>query len=166
MGWGCSRGTAVGVLAGALAMSACSSGPSGHPADGGAPPDTGVVGCKGSQLAQTYAAPMVERGSSGKYTFRLEAASPAPPALLSNTWTVKIADAAGNAPGASAITVTPRMPLMNHGSDQTPVVRSKGDGTFEVSNIYLFMPGLWAVTFDVVGGEAVLDSAAFTFCIE
>ena len=58
------------------------------------------------------------------------------------------------------------MPLMKHGSTQTPQFAMNSDGTVAVSDIYLFMNGLWLVTFYVGPSTAPMDSAAFTFCID
>ena len=73
------------------------------------------------------------------------------------------------------------MPLMGHSSDQTPTVAANADGTFTVSDIYLFMPGYWTVTISVTeapdaGGEAdaaghvpktpvTIDDAIYSFCV-
>ena len=67
---------------------------------------------------------------------------------------------------------------MGHASNQTPQLAKNADGTFTVSDIYLFMPGLWTVTLSVTAAPStsdagatpsapvVLDSAVFTFCID
>jgi hypothetical protein len=134
--------------------------------DGGA---TAVVGCAGQ--GDTYAAGLTKTGTNGVFTFTLVSASPSPPTLDANVWTLAIAPAnatmdASATPTSSNLTVTPFMPLMGHGSDQVPQVAANADGTFTISDVYLFMNGLWTVTINVMSGSAITDSAVFTFCID
>jgi len=133
--------------------------------------DAGVVGCTGQ--GNTYSANMEKPGKNGKYTFTLVQAMPAPPALLGNIWTLKVVDGSGKSPAMGQVTAFPYMPRMGHGSSQVPQLAANGDGTFSVSDVYLFMDGLWTVTFTVVAPEvdggakpAVLDTAVYTFCID
>ena len=159
----------VPVCGVAFAMAACSlSGTSAAPGPAASEaPDTGTSGCKGE--GETYTADMVKPGTLGKYTFTLTAATPAPPGLLTNVWTVKIVDSDGKAPDVSQLTAVPFMPQMGHGSDQTPTLAANADGTFTVSDLYLFMDGLWTVTFTVSTAGAtptVLDKAVYSFCLD
>jgi hypothetical protein len=134
-------------------------------ADGG-----GTVGCGGQ--GDTYSANLVKPGAQGLYTFTLTQATPAPPALNANAWTLKIADKSGAAPSLAQVVVYPFMPLMGHGSDQTATIAANADGTFAVTDIDLFMPGLWTVTLSVTASgdagasPATLDKAVYTFCVE
>jgi hypothetical protein len=133
----------------------------------------GVVSCSGQ--ADTYVANLTEQGKLGKYTFTLVSATPAPPDLDGNTWAVTIKDATGASPALDQVQVLPFMPQMGHGSDQTPQLTANADGSFGVSDIYLFMDGLWTVTFTVTeppaedaGSKtpATIDQGVFTFCID
>ena len=128
----------------------------------------GTVGCTGQ--GDTYKANLTKTGTKG-YTFTLVQASPAPPAQYANVWTLKVTDASGGSPSASQVALDPFMPLMGHGSDQVPSIAANADGTFTVTDVYLFMQGLWTVTVKVTqpadgGAEAPLDSAVFEFCID
>jgi hypothetical protein len=133
--------------------------------------DVAVVGCTGQ--GDTYSANMEKPGKNGKYTFTLVQAMPAPPALLGNTWTLKVVDASGKSPAMAQVSAFPYMPKMGHGSSQVPQLAANPDGTFAVSDVYLFMDGLWTVTFTVSSPEtdggakpAALDDAVYTFCID
>jgi hypothetical protein len=143
---------------------------SGSEAQGGDPTSCGAP-------ADTYVANFVKQGTRGKYTFTLVEGTPAPPDLDGNTWTMKIVDATGASPTLAQVGVTPFMPQMGHGSDQTPQIAANADGTFALSNIYLFMPGLWTITVavnePVATGDAgttthapiSIDDAVYTFCL-
>jgi hypothetical protein len=102
------------------------------------------------------------------YTFVLVSSAPAPPSQYANVWTLKITDASGGSPNVSDVSVSPYMPLMGHGSDQVPSLAANADGTFTVSDVYLFMTGLWAVTVSVSAppdAGTSGDSAVFSFCV-
>jgi hypothetical protein len=173
-----SRGLLAAGFAAAVLVAGCSSSSATSSADTGGTSDdaAGSVGCTGGQ---TYTANMTAPGSNNVYTFTLIASTPAPPAQYTNTWTLKVVNASGVAPSLSQLTVYPFMPLMGHGSDQVPTVTANTDGTFTVTDVYLFMPGLWTVTISVMdvpdaGDDAsaspaipiTIDKAVYTFCID
>jgi hypothetical protein len=166
----------VALLAGAAAAPlGCSSGSSspsgstGNVGTGQSGADAGgAVGCSGQ--GDTYKANLTKTGTKG-YTFTLVQASPAPPAQYANVWTLKVTDPSGGSPSASQVALDPFMPLMGHGSDQVPTIAANADGTFTVTDVYLFMQGLWTVTVKVTqpvdgGAPTPLDSAVFEFCID
>jgi len=140
--------------------------------------DGGTVGCSGQ--GDTYSANLAKPGANGVYAFTLVQATPAPPALNGNVWTVKITDKSGASPSASQVVAYPFMPLMGHGSDQTPTVTSNADGTFTATDVDLFMVGYWTITLKVnqpvdAGADAstlvptaplIVDQAVFSFCID
>jgi hypothetical protein len=137
--------------------------------DAGTSADTGVVEAADTVSCddpreQAYAPNMQVTGKTGVFTFVLVSSSPAPPADEQNTWVVQVLDANGQpVTGATLSSVTPTMPLMSHGTS-TPTIVANGDGTFNVSNVYLFMAGLWEVTMSAKNGTQV-DSASFFFCV-
>src|ERR1700722_2157523 len=106
----------------ALVLAACSSTTAPNsatgPQDAGAGDGAGSVGCSGQ--GDTYTANLTKPGSNGVYTFTLVQATPAPPAEDGNVWTLEISDKNGASPPLSQVVVYPFMPLMGHGSDQTP----------------------------------------------
>ena len=55
------------------------------------------------------------------------------------------------------------MPTMGHGTS-TPQWTLNSDGSFTISSIYLFMPGIWQTTIVAKAGQTK-DTVAFTFCI-
>ena len=57
------------------------------------------------------------------------------------------------------------MPDMGHGTSIVPSMTSNGDGTYAVQPLYLFMAGVWSITF-TRPASGISDSAAFFFCVE
>jgi hypothetical protein len=163
------------AMAAALAsLSACSSPSSTATApDSGPSADAavdGVVSCTTDPRVDTYTAGMVKKSTSGALTANLVSADPAPPALRTNAWTVKLTDASGAPVTGATLSVVPFMPDHGHGSSIVPEVMPGTDpGTYTVGSLYLFMPGVWRVTFGVVpdgGTPSADDEVQFFFCVE
>ena len=57
----------------------------------------------------------------------------------------------GQARSDLAIAVEPWMPSMNHGSSISPTVAPRGDGTYLVTQVDLFMPGHWELRMSLSG---------------
>ena len=134
-----------------------------------------VVSCADDPLATTYAPNTKQPGKYGYLTFTLVSAQPAPPEMGTNTWTLAIADASG-APVKDAVFpplpewgawpngVRPYMVHHGHSASVAPTITTNGDGTYTLSNIDFFMPGLWTVTVHAVS-MACTDDAVFAFCV-
>ncbi len=151
----------------ALLLVSCSSGGNANTGQPSSDSDSGgtVIGCANDPRADTYGADMRMVGAAKALTFVLVAASPAPPAINDNTWTLKVLDASGNpVPNATFSTIKTWMPDHGHGSPETPMATPNADGTYSVQPLDLFMNGLWQITFTAQAG-AVSDSATFSFCI-
>jgi len=142
------------VISALLVCCACS---------GGGAMDAGLVGCEMDPTAQTYAAGMMQAGMNGKLSFQLMSSDPGPPLRGTNVWELKVLDSMGQPVSGATLTVTPFMPEHGHGSSVVPTVSPDSDN-YKISNLYLFMPGLWRVTIGATAGQ-VTDSAAFTFCV-
>lgn len=123
-----------------------------------------VIDCTTVQ-ADTFVIGLDKPGTAGMLDFKLMAASPAPPAQGNNTWTVKVSTMAGGTavPGAT-IQVTPYMPAHMHTSPIKATVTDKGDGTYTLAPVNLWMPGVWETTLQVTSPSGA-DSAMFRFCI-
>jgi YtkA-like len=149
----------------------CSSGPN----DGSPPPGTEVDAsastfeCASDPRVQTYTANLEKMGVLNKVRFTLTAADPAPPRRGLNDWTLHVADPSGAAISQMNVTISGTMPDHQHGWSSTPVVTQGADGmTVTFGKIYFSMAGVWAVTFEVHtqgGGDTMVDTATFTFCI-
>ncbi|MEO7112148.1 MAG: FixH family protein [Polyangiaceae bacterium] len=148
-----------------LAASACSSSSASDAADSGAP----VALCATDSRAQTFTAGMAEPGASGTYSVKLASINPNPVFKGNNAWTIQVVDKSGAPVSGATITVKPFMPDHGHGSSITPQVAAGADpGTYDVTLLNLFMPGIWTVTVVVTTGTApstVSDQSVFTFCV-
>jgi hypothetical protein len=144
-----------------VALAACSA-PQATATDAGVASDA-VVGCSMDSRAEAYAANLAKMGQSGAIKFVLTASDPAPPAKGNNTWTLKLLDAAAKPMPGATVGVKAFMPDHGHGSSVVPQVTPAADGSYTVAPLYLFMPGLWQITFTVDG--AVPDKVVFSFCV-
>jgi hypothetical protein len=79
---------------------------------------------------------------------------------------MRITNTAGVNQANVAATVLPFMPDMGHGTSITPSMTANADGTYTVQPLYLFMAGVWSVTFTTVPASGPSDSAVFFFCVE
>lgn len=156
-----SRGACIAAVAlGTGLLLACGGSATGD-AD---PPDGGIVGCQSYAGLEDYAPKLVKHGQAKAFTFVLVSSTPTPPAVEQNTWVVQVLDASNNpVNGATLTSVVPYMPTMGHGTS-TPQVTMNPGGSFTISSIYLFMPGIWQTTIVAEAGQ-MKDSVAFTFCI-
>jgi hypothetical protein len=78
---------------------------------------------------------------------------PQPPAMGTNALELTVTDAADGTPRDDlVVAVSPWMPAMNHGSSSIPTVTPQGHGKYLVTEVYLFMPGLWQLRTSFSGG--------------
>ncbi len=133
---------------------------------------TGLVFCVGacggpSQRAASLSFPetalTTERGSSGVLNVAVRS-SPQPPVRGLTNFQLTVTDADGNAVSGLQLSVVPWMPQMGHGTSVTPVVKDVGDGVYQVTDVYLFMAGLWELRTNIAG--AMSDSVAPQFQID
>ena len=155
----------VATCAFAAACSAASSSSGGiATSDGGTAGDDAAITCQNDARAETYTANMKKAGKSGLFTFVLVASDPAPPGKGTNTWTLKVLDASNAAVPGTTVTIKLFMPDHGHGSSIVPQSTSQPDGSYQITPLFFFMPGLWQVTF-TAQAAAGTDSAVFMFCV-
>jgi len=149
-----------------FALAACTSS-SGAAPDAGAD-DGAVVSCANDPRVDTYTANMTKASKSGAVKVTLVASDPAPPAIQTNKWTIKVTDANGAAIPGATIAVAPFMPDHGHPTSVKPVITANADGTYRIDPLYLFMPGVWRITISVgTGADAgATEDVAFFFCIQ
>lgn len=152
------------ALAAALSSAAC--GDETNTGGGGSTGTTSAMGCSGDTRAMKYQAGMVAEAADRKVKISLVEATPAPPARGDNSFTLDVTDGGGAAIEGAAIAVKAFMPDHGHGSSVAPSVSAGAEsGRYQVSEVDLFMPGIWEITFTVTpsGGEA--DPVKLTFCV-
>lgn len=157
------------TAAGAAACSSSSSGDGhdGHGSTSGGSTGSNQVNCVNDPRVTTFASGMQAKSASGKFVAEIVNASPSPPQRGPgdagiNAWTMKFT-LDGAAPPASAITVTTNMPDHGHGSPRIPEITENGDGTFSVNGLYLFMGGVWQITFAAADGA---ETAMLSICVQ
>jgi hypothetical protein len=123
-----------------------------------------LITCQNDPRVATYTPGLSVTSTSGTRKFILLSSQPAPPARGTNTWQLRITDAAGqNEPGLS-VSVLPFMPDHGHGTSVNASVTANPDGTYTAAPLYFFMPGVWRVTFATPPNQ-MNDVADFFFCV-
>jgi hypothetical protein len=84
--------------------------------------------------------------------------SPQPPSRGTNSVELTITRVSDGAPvDGLTLDVVPWMPAMGHGTS-TPTVTAQGGGVYLATEVYLYMPGIWALQTAISG--TVNDHAA------
>jgi hypothetical protein len=84
-----------------------------------------------------------------------------------NHWVVRFTDIAGEALDDLELEsrdVMGKMAGHTHGLNHDPVIESLGDGTFDISEINLFMDGRWSLTFSPTSESLGSDAMTFDLC--
>lgn len=126
---------------------------------------TETPACATDPRAQAYAVGLSSTSTDGAVKITFVDADPAPPAKGNNTWTVAITDAAGAPIAGATIATVAYMPDHGHTSPIKPVATEMAPGTYEVTPVNLFMPGIWEVTLTVTPSGGTAEPVKFTFCI-
>lgn len=148
----------LGVLS--LPVSGCSKA---DPAtDAGVEEDGGfVLTCQNDSRVEAWAPNLSFASSDGAMKVTLLQSTPAPPAQGLNSWSIKVTDGSGNPLPNLSLQLVPYMPDHHHGPSVTPEITSNGDGTYSITNIDYFMPGVWQNTLQ----DGTSESAVIDFCI-
>jgi len=150
-------------LAAAAVLVGMGCGSSGGSQPGG--PDAGdVITCQNDPRVMTYASGLTVTSTSGSHKYVLLTSDPAPPARGNDTWTIKITDAQGNALSGLSASVLPFMPDHGHGTSVNASITANSDGTYTVTPLYFFMPGVWRISFSVPPTQQS-DVGNFFFCV-
>ncbi len=123
--------------------------------------------CAKDPRVAAYAVGVEAKSIDGALTVHFLSASPSPPVKGNNTWTVQLLDGQGKPINGATIVTKAFMPDHGHGSSIKPQATAKGtDGTYEITPVTLFMPGVWQITFEVQAPGGVASSAIVTFCVD
>jgi len=136
--------------------------------DGGDMP----VSCSNDVRVAAYSDGLIKMGQSQKAEVKIVTAHPSPPARGDNSWDIQVLDGSGN-PLEANVELALDMPDHGHMSPTTPVIVAGGSGgSFTITSINLFMPGVWraqlTVSSKVDGGTSgsVIDVVTLLLCIE
>lgn len=129
--------------------------------------DTGPGGLTSDCLAaQPFTAGLAAISTSGN-TVRIAQATPTPPDVGDNRWTLEIVDGAGAPLPELDVEVRPWMPLHNHGLTPARYAAVEvGGGTYSVDTFDLIMPGTWEFTVELDAEGEGGDTAVFALCAE
>lgn len=146
------------VLALAVAVPACSS-------DDDDPGTT--YNCDSDDRDEPFVAGNRKVGAGG-IAFTIVSAEPVAPIRGDNAWIVDVSrDGAPLSEGDAAFKLTPFMIDHQHGAGKVPVWTPEPGvpGRFRVSDIYLWMPGVWRLTFEATPTGGQRDAVEFLFCL-
>jgi hypothetical protein len=131
-------------------------------------PDADIfIPCANDVRAEHYVAGMQKTALNGQTIVRLLSSDPGPPIKGNNVWQVLVTDAANAPQPGTTLKVNPFMPDHGHGSPAKTVVKPLSEpAQYTVAPLYLFMAGLWEITFNVTAQSGVQDAVVFRFCIE
>jgi YtkA-like len=123
------------------------------------------VDCTKETRDEDFVAGLSKVGQTGKLTFALAEATPAPPARGDNVWILQLTSQAAAAPVTGAVmTVTPYMPDHQHAAQVDAVITPMTEpGKYRLDPVNLWMGGLWQTTIEVEGQDG--DKAVFAFCV-
>lgn len=127
------------------------------------------VDCSTVTGADTFVVGLEKPGSGGSLDFKMMSATPAPPARGDNSWQFQISSMSSGVVGApvdgAMLQVTPFMPAHQHGSPIQVQITDEGSGTYTLSPVNLWMPGVWETTIRATTTSSS-DSVVYKFCIE
>lgn len=161
--------SAAHVALASFAAMACSDDTGEGGDTGGMGGSSSTVSCTDDLRLDVYTDNMEKEGELGAATFRFSDFEPAPPAKGSNTFRVRVTSTAGDVL-THGLAVDLIMPDHGHGTSIKPVVSlDPASGVYTVSPLYLFMPGVWRITFDAAAAQTAapaLDRVDLFFCVE
>ena len=158
------------AFVGCLLLGACSThdDSQSNPADFAAGGAGEEVACTDDARVHTFSEGLTETGENG-FTITLDSGDPEPPARGDNGWSVTVRDADGEPVTDAQLVVSAKMPDHGHMSPTNPVASpTDADGKSDISQLNLFMAGVWFVDVGITpaGADKPMDSVRFAFCVE
>jgi hypothetical protein len=124
-----------------------------------------VSACGGASSAPngSFEGPPLATLSSedSKLTIEVRTAPDQPPSRGVASVQLVVKNVEGVLQDGLGVAATTWMPSMGHGSSVDPVTSAKGNGTYVLDNVYLFMPGHWELRTTFSG--TVTDRATPSF---
>jgi hypothetical protein len=155
-----------------VALAACGNGTGGDTTSSGGTggqttTSSGPSLCADDARVTPYAAGLSAASADGKVKVTFASSMPSPPAKGQNSWLIDLADALGAPIDGATVTLKPFMPDHGHGASVVPTVKAGSKpGEYAVTDIELFMPGVWQNTFTVTPSGGAAEAVVFTFCVD
>jgi len=129
-------------------------------ADAGHVEDAGSV----DETPDEYVAGMEKAGADGHFRLALIQSDPIPQDLTLYTWLIEVRDAEGQPIDVDEVVAEPTMPDHGHGTFPafTPGVPAEGTGRYTLTEMDLFMAGVWRIELVIRNGETE-DHVVFNF---
>lgn len=141
-----------------------------HDHDGDDHADAGPVSTADAGTAlqgDEYIAGMEKVSTDGHFRIALVESTPIPQDLTLYTWVLEVRDADGQPIDGASVVAEPTMPDHGHGTFPitTPGVASDGVGRFTLTDMDLFMAGVWQIELRITAGE-LNDTVFFHFVLD
>ena len=135
-----------------------------HHADAGSGP---AVDAGSALQGDEYIAGMEKVSTDGHFRVALVESTPIPQDLTLYTWVLEVRDADGQPIDGASVVAEPTMPDHGHGTFPitTPGVAADGVGRFTLTDMDLFMAGVWQIELRITAGD-VSDTAFFHFVLD
>ncbi|HXK20094.1 MAG TPA: prealbumin-like fold domain-containing protein, partial [Polyangiaceae bacterium] len=159
------------ILAGCLLLACRSNGSSEAEPVGSGPTSSGEtaeVSCAADSRVSPFQPGLSATGPHG-FTVTIEQSTPMPPAIGDNLWDIVVTGDDGASLAGATLRVVARMPDHGHNSPKTPTASTTDEaGKASISNLDLFMAGVWQIELEITaaGATSPSDTAVFTFCVE
>jgi len=115
----------------------------------------------------TYVANLEKTSVNGHFVITLVESTPVLKDIGNYDWHIAIADANGEPVGNAEVTAEPIMPAHDHGT-QPPFTSGEAldDNTYLLSQMYLFMPGVWEVIIRITSEDGLEDEVSYLFDLD
>jgi hypothetical protein len=115
-------------------------------------------------LTDNYVAGLQKTTLNGHFTVTLVESTPIPKDIDKYDWRLTITDSSGQPIGNAEVAAEPMMPAHGHGT-QPPVTSGEmsEDNAYLLSQMYLYMPGVWEVTIRIKSEEGLEDEVSYLF---
>ena len=117
-------------------------------------------------VPDTYVEGMEKVTENASFTVRLDVSDPVPKDTGKYTWTITVLTMKGT-PVDAEVKAEPTMPQHGHGTTPQFTEGTEGaeTGQYILSDMDLFMPGIWQVSIEVTA-DGITDSVNFIFDLE
>ena len=116
----------------------------------------------------TYVVGLEKVGEQGTFKVRLLLSDPIPQDTGFYDWTVEVVTNDDLPVSGASVMARPTMPAHGHGTfpPQTTAVEQEVAGLYQLSDLDLFMAGVWRIELTIKSAEGQMDQVVYNFDLE